>query len=207
MFPNKVNRSRWQICLHSYNSLRFQYHFVIHFNNSRNSKTTAVLIGCFFIEQSSYTGSMRWVANKWRKGQNLFIHRSVQQMDIIMSFWQYGGRRRSYRCCESRNPAEHTLLHQDVVWCLGPHRVSPKPYHWSVFFGNLVLLPGTLRLSRFCGVDVLYSPFHLHNPQTDRPLGQIQNVLDLTTSHHSSCRLRTGSYRVFYWLHPCINLC
>ena len=115
----------------------------------------------------------------------MFIHRSVQRMDIIMSFWQYGGRRRSYRCCESRNPAEHTLLHQDVVWCLGPHRVSPKPYHWSVFFGNLVLLPGTLRLSRFCGVDVLYSPFHLHNPQTDRPLGQIQNVLDLTTSHHS----------------------
>ena len=51
-----MNRSRWQICLHSYNSLRFQYHFVIHFNNSRNSKTTAVLIGCFFIEQSSYTG-------------------------------------------------------------------------------------------------------------------------------------------------------
>ena len=71
-----MNRSRWQICLHSYNSLRFQYHFVIHFNNSRNSKTTAVLIGCFFIEQSSYTGSMRWVANKWRKGQNLFVHRS-----------------------------------------------------------------------------------------------------------------------------------
>ena len=60
-----MNRSRWQICLHSYNSLRFQYHFLIHFNNSWNSKTTAVLIGCFFIEQSSYTGSMRWVANKF----------------------------------------------------------------------------------------------------------------------------------------------
>ena len=70
----KMNQSR-QICLHLYDSLRFQYHFVIHFN-SRNSKTTAVLIGCFFIEQSSYTGSMRWVANKWRKSQNLFIHRS-----------------------------------------------------------------------------------------------------------------------------------
>ena len=40
----KMKRSRWQICLHSYNSLRFQYHFVIHFNNSRNSKTTAELI-------------------------------------------------------------------------------------------------------------------------------------------------------------------
>ena len=53
-----MNRSRWQICLHSDNSLRFQYDFVIHFHilmhNSRNSKTTAVLIGCFFIEQSSY---------------------------------------------------------------------------------------------------------------------------------------------------------
>ena len=43
-----------EICVDSDNSLKLQYDFVIHFNNLLNSKTTAVLIGCFFIEQSSY---------------------------------------------------------------------------------------------------------------------------------------------------------
>ena len=58
-----------------FNSLSFQYHFVIHFNNSRNYKTTAVPIGCFFTDQSSYTGSDKLRRNNV-KGQNLFIHRS-----------------------------------------------------------------------------------------------------------------------------------
>ena len=48
----KRNRSQRQICLHSDNSLKIQYDFLVHFKNSINSKTTAVLIGCFFIEQS-----------------------------------------------------------------------------------------------------------------------------------------------------------
>ena len=57
----KLNRSQCNACLHLDNSLKFQYDSVIRFNNSLNSKTTAVLIGCFVIEQSSYT----WREELW----------------------------------------------------------------------------------------------------------------------------------------------
>ena len=43
-----------------------QYDFVIHFNNSINSKTTAVLIGCFFIEQS-----IVWLASRRTRREEL----------------------------------------------------------------------------------------------------------------------------------------
>ena len=43
-----------------------QYDFVIHFNNSINSKTTAVLIGCFFIEQS-----IVWLASRYTRRKEL----------------------------------------------------------------------------------------------------------------------------------------
>ena len=62
----KMNRSQWQICLHSDNSLKIQYDFLIHFNNSINSKTTAVLIGCFFIEQS-----IVWLASRRTRREEL----------------------------------------------------------------------------------------------------------------------------------------
>ena len=61
-----MSRSQCQICLHSENSLRIQYDFLIHFNNSINSKTTAVLIGCFFIEQS-----IVWLASRRTRREEL----------------------------------------------------------------------------------------------------------------------------------------
>ena len=43
-----------------------QYDFVIHFNNSINSKTTAVLIGCFLIELS-----IVWLASRHTRREEL----------------------------------------------------------------------------------------------------------------------------------------
>ena len=85
-----MNRSQWQICLRSDNSLKLQYDFVIHFNNSINSKTTAVLIGCFFIEQS-----IVWRASRHTR-EELFIHTclftgqvDVQHMHMPFSAFTY----------------------------------------------------------------------------------------------------------------------
>ena len=61
-----MNRSQRQICLHSDNSLKIHNDFLIHFNNSINSKTTAVLIGCFFIEQS-----IVWLASRHTRREEL----------------------------------------------------------------------------------------------------------------------------------------
>ena len=96
-----MNRSRWQICLHSYNSLRFQYHFVIHFNNSRNSKTTAVLIDCFFIEQSSYTGWDELRTNNVKAKTCLFTGQvDVQHMPF--SYVTYNPDSRDNNLCDKR---------------------------------------------------------------------------------------------------------
>ena len=118
-----MNRSRWQICLHSYNSLRFQYHFVIHFNNSRNSKTTAVLIGCFFIEQSSYTGWDELRTNNVKAKTCLFTGQvDVQHMPF--TYVTYNPDYRENNLCDKRILAvtvlksqQNLIIYKKQTWC------------------------------------------------------------------------------------------
>ena len=104
-----MNRSRWQICLHSFNSLRFQHHFVIHFNNSGNPKTTAVLIGCFFIEQSSYTGWDELLTNNVKAKTCLFTGQlDVQYMPF--TYVTYNRPIRLTQCCTQFKSAGVKIL-------------------------------------------------------------------------------------------------
>ena len=97
----KTNRSRWQICLHLYNSLSFQYHFVIHFNNSRNYKTTAVTIGCFFTDQSSYTGWDEWRTNNVKAKTCLFTGQ-VDVQHMTFTYVSYNRDSRDNNMCGKR---------------------------------------------------------------------------------------------------------
>ena len=96
-----MNRSQWQICLHSGNSLKFQYDFVIHFHISLNSKTTAVLIGCFFIEQSSHTWREELRTNNVKAKTCLFtVQVDVQHMPF--TYITYNPDFRDNNLCDKR---------------------------------------------------------------------------------------------------------
>ena len=97
----KLNRSQCNACLHLDNSRKFQYDSVIRFNNSLNSKTTAVLIGCFVIEQSSYT----WREELWTnnvKAKTCLFTGQVDVQHMPFTYVSYNPCSRDNNLCDKR---------------------------------------------------------------------------------------------------------